>query len=444
MPYETDERLKSYLDTNQLARERMCLALLRIDKRFTDVRPRHPRGGPDGARDMEAVFNGAQGAFGAVGFVNQASDTEEYKKKAMKKFADDLTEALKQNPRPDVFVFFTNVNLTVAEKDQLIRDAKARGLALAEIVDRERLRIVLDSVDGLIARQQYLDIPLSEAEQAAFFARWGDDIQGVIADGFGRLQGSLNRILFLQEANLPLLNFTVLFDLEREYSAQEIGHFRAFALVHLKQPRQGTISWICGATDNVARIEAHSREDLARGKSGIAHGVCGGQWEMEMPTDEEGRDEVATLEEEGKSYTYKRTVTFHSVGRNPVKTIGISYTRDLLIRLLPGPRLLDLDECMFIFSLNRQLAVKVKAIRVYANEYKLAELRSEIFRLEEHDFERGDSFLFFTEEELTDPWVRLGPQNASTFRIRLSEQTPKRIYSAAEVIEATDSQKKIN
>ena len=44
MPYQTDERLKSYLDTNQLHREQMCRALLSIDKRFTDVRPRHPRG----------------------------------------------------------------------------------------------------------------------------------------------------------------------------------------------------------------------------------------------------------------------------------------------------------------------------------------------------------------------------------------------------------------
>jgi hypothetical protein len=99
---------------------------------------------------------------------------------------------------------------------------------------------------------------------------------------------------------------------------------------------------------------------------------------------------------------------------------------------------------MFIFSLNRRLAEKVKAIRVYANEYKRAELRSEIFRLEERDFARGDSFLFFSEEELADAWVRLGPQSASTFRIRLSEQTPKRIYSAAEIIEAKDSQKKID
>ena len=71
MPFETDERLKSYLDTNQLGREQMCLAILALDKRFTNVRPRHPRGGPDGGRDIEAVFRKEHLAYGAVGFVNQ-------------------------------------------------------------------------------------------------------------------------------------------------------------------------------------------------------------------------------------------------------------------------------------------------------------------------------------------------------------------------------------
>jgi hypothetical protein len=56
--YITDERLKSYLDTNQLQRERMCLAILSIDRRFTNLRPRHPRGGPDGGRDVDAIFRG--------------------------------------------------------------------------------------------------------------------------------------------------------------------------------------------------------------------------------------------------------------------------------------------------------------------------------------------------------------------------------------------------
>ena len=48
----------------------MCRAILAIDKRFSDVRPRHPRGGPDGGRDIEAVYRGDQITFGAVGFVN--------------------------------------------------------------------------------------------------------------------------------------------------------------------------------------------------------------------------------------------------------------------------------------------------------------------------------------------------------------------------------------
>ena len=78
MPYQTDERLKSYLDTNQLHREQLCRAILAIDKRFSDVRPRHPRGGPDGGRDIEALFRDESLAYGAVGFVNQANDSKDH------------------------------------------------------------------------------------------------------------------------------------------------------------------------------------------------------------------------------------------------------------------------------------------------------------------------------------------------------------------------------
>ena len=35
MPYETDERLKSFLDANQLHREQLCVAILAMDKRFS-------------------------------------------------------------------------------------------------------------------------------------------------------------------------------------------------------------------------------------------------------------------------------------------------------------------------------------------------------------------------------------------------------------------------
>jgi hypothetical protein len=164
------------LDTNQLARERLCLALLSMDKRFSDVRPRHPRGGPDGHRDIGATFRGSQTAFGAVGFLNQANDSDEHRKRSRRKFEDDLQAALSEH-KIEVFVFFTNVNLTLADKSEMETSARSKGVTYCDIFDRERLRILLDSADGFAIRFQYLSIPLSEAEQATFFAKWGDDIE---------------------------------------------------------------------------------------------------------------------------------------------------------------------------------------------------------------------------------------------------------------------------
>lgn len=106
MSYTTDERLKSYLDTNQLGREQLCLAVLALDKRYTDVKPRHPRGGPDGGRDIEAVYRASELAYGGVGFVNQAADVEEKKKTIRAKFTEDVLSARAAEPKPSVFVFF--------------------------------------------------------------------------------------------------------------------------------------------------------------------------------------------------------------------------------------------------------------------------------------------------------------------------------------------------
>ena len=66
--------------------------------------------------------------------------------------------------------------------------AKSSGVEYCDICDRERIRIALDSQDGFAARFQYLSLPLSEAEQATFFAKWGDDIQSMISSQFDRMQ----------------------------------------------------------------------------------------------------------------------------------------------------------------------------------------------------------------------------------------------------------------
>ena len=54
----TEERLRNHLDSNQAMREQMCLALLPLLGSYTREQPRRPKGGPDGARDIEAFFQG--------------------------------------------------------------------------------------------------------------------------------------------------------------------------------------------------------------------------------------------------------------------------------------------------------------------------------------------------------------------------------------------------
>ena len=168
------------------------------------------------------MFRQEQCAFGAVGFVNQANDSDGQKKIIRKKFETDLKSALAAAPKPEVFVFLTNVNLTIGEKDELVSKAKAEHLGHAEIIDREQIRLALDSPDGFAARFQYLDISMSEAEQASFFSRWGDDIQSLVATGFQRLEGTLERLLFLQEATDVVSTFVVVIELRESYPRRTV------------------------------------------------------------------------------------------------------------------------------------------------------------------------------------------------------------------------------
>jgi hypothetical protein len=167
-PQLTEERLRSWLDSKQVDRERMCLALLTLDHRFANPRPRRPKGGPDGARDIELAFNGME-AWGAVGFRNSANDSHEDKAWVKKKFQFDLESALKENRELRSFVFLTNIDLTPAELRALVDFASTKSILQCEIFYRERIRHLLDTPAGLGLRFQYLGIPLSEAEQVAFF-----------------------------------------------------------------------------------------------------------------------------------------------------------------------------------------------------------------------------------------------------------------------------------
>jgi hypothetical protein len=426
MTYITDERLKNYLDTNQLHREQMCVAILKIDKRYTNVQPRHPRGGPDGGHDIDATFQGEQKAFGAIGFVNQATDGQKDKKKAKKKFADDLNSALAAEPDLKAFVFFTNVNLTVSEKEGLVATAKSKGIAHCEIIDRERMRLVLDAPDGLSIRVQYLNISMSEAEQATFFARWGDDIQSVIAEGFGEVKAALNRIQFLHEMRSPLESLAVRLELEREYDGAEIGHFRVFASLTPKELRDGLFMVTFGTTDRAERGKAKSVTDLAAMPSGIAHGVMGASWEHRVPqTGAENASQEAE-QENTKDGADKRIGGFYGAGQKSVRFVDakFGYCGGLFL-LGPYLRLSDLDGCSLALIVNRSLADKVKAIHIYGNEYKLGHYGSGKFRVDIRARTRVP--LLFTPQELSDEWVRI-MSDFGPFRIWFSRMTPTRLF----------------
>jgi hypothetical protein len=428
MIYETDERLKSFLDTNQLARERLCLALLSMDKRFSDVRPRHPRGGPDGHRDIGATFRGSETAFGAVGFLNQANDSDEHRKRSRRKFEDDLQTALSEH-KIKVFVFFTNVNLTLADKSEMETSARSKGITYCDILDRERLRILLDGADGFAIRFQYLNIPLSEAEQATFFAKWGDDIQSLMSQGFGKLEKTLNRLHFLAETLLPLSHFTVILELDREYLGSEIGHFRAFCSLELVEPRDRVVGLLFGSTDDPNRMNAQEANELNLSIGGIERARCGRQWKEKLRDGADIPDPFTKTRE-----LLAPAGSFTAVGLQRARRLAIQFDEaNSFMRIPPYLLLRDIDDARFALFLNRSLADKVAVIRAYANEYELAAYPKSELRVDKPNGDFGVP-MCFAEVELADSWVRV-MHDLSAFRISFSDWTPRRRFPAVEVSE---------
>lgn len=445
MAYETDERLKSYLDTNQLGREQMCRSVLALDRRFSMVTPRHPRGGPDGGRDIQAKYRDEQLAYGAVGFLNQANDSEEQKKQIRKKFLDDADNALMHEEKPSMFIFLTNVNLTIGEKDELNASAKEKGFLVSEIMDRERIRIALDSPDGFSIRFQHLGIPLSDAEQASFFAKWGDDIDTLISHGFQNINGKLDRIIFLQEAADILTSFTLSFQLNREYSADEIGHFRAFCKMYLKGPVNDVFGICFGASDRFNRL-SDPKEIFEKEPYGIKNGISSGQWESYLKL-KEREDHSSKEGGNGDVNEFKLVVSESSVGRENVEFIGILYGHDDVVRFFPRPRLKDFDGAMYLPIVSQSFAEKVAAIHVYANGYKIEEITSDDFELDTSHFDPKIPATFLP-VELNDQWVRIRPSNhSSAFHVSFSNRTPRRIFDSPltnDSLEALRNQHKKN
>ena len=222
-PRLTEERLRHHLDSNQVMRERLCLSLMPLLGPYTRERPRRPKGGPDGGRDIEAMANGTTPVWGAVGFRNGGGNDDAARRDAQDKFSSDLDRALSENPTLQGFVFFTNVDLTPGIIEELKESAGQKGVPLVDICDLERMRHALDSPEGLIARLQYLDIPMSATEQIALVNKFGSQLQNAILARFDRVEQTLGQMERFLEFQKPLYRLDAFVPLTGDHVSSDLG-----------------------------------------------------------------------------------------------------------------------------------------------------------------------------------------------------------------------------
>lgn len=219
----TDERLRYHLNARQADRERMCVALLAIDRAYSQIEPRLPEGGPDGGRDLQCIINGVK-CFGAVGFKNDADDSDRQIREITSKFEGDLNSAIGAEPNLKAFVFFTNVNLPPATQEHLKTFARSKGISHVDIYWRERIRILLDNVEGFAIRNSFLDIALSDAEQKVFFSRFGSDIQNAITGGLDSIEKRIEELAFQNWCRGQCRSMNVVVKLKKLYQYKGADH----------------------------------------------------------------------------------------------------------------------------------------------------------------------------------------------------------------------------
>lgn len=252
------------------------------------------------------------------------------------------------------------------------------------------------------------------------------------------MEGTLNRVLFLQESNDPITSLTVSLELDKKYSADEIGHFRAFFYLTLKEPKHKILSILFGASDKPDRMRDNQKTDFTKQRTGIKYGIGSGQWEQHIDFDEAEFTFEETIDEEDENWTAVGSGS--SIGREEVEFLPISYSKSSFIRFFPVISLRDLDDAMFLPFLNKTMAEKVKSIHIYSNGYKLQEIKSDNIRIDKSSVE-PDFPVAFSKDELEDQWVRIRPQDASAYNMHFFENTPKRLFTPSQVENSLENRK---
>lgn len=155
----------------QTQAERLITALLHLEG-FEDVDPQHPLGGPDGLKDVRCRKDGLSWIAAAY-FPPTHATVGEIKTKFTHDFAGVTSNSA------EAFAFFVNQPLTVGERQEILGQA---GQTRAELYHLERIRSLLDSPKGCGIRLEYLRIPMTEAEQWAFWSSMNQDVMRKLVD----------------------------------------------------------------------------------------------------------------------------------------------------------------------------------------------------------------------------------------------------------------------
>lgn len=155
----------------QTQAERLVASLLHLEG-FEAVDPQHPLGGPDGLKDVLCRKDGLSWVAAAY-FPTTPSTIQAI----IKKFTDDFAGVGSNSAK--AFAFFVNQPLTVGERSQLQLVA---GQTRTEVYHLERIRSLLDAPKGCGIRLEYLRIPMTEAEQWAFWSSMNQDVMQRLVD----------------------------------------------------------------------------------------------------------------------------------------------------------------------------------------------------------------------------------------------------------------------
>ena len=433
---ETDRRLKDHLNTNQAKRERMCLETLSVQEGYSELQPRLPKGGPDGGRDIQGVYKGEL-FFGAAGFVNDATDTEEHRRQIKGKFRDDLKNALsieEGKPKPSGFVFLTNVGLTPTIISDLQKLAYDKGISYCEIYDRERLRIILDSNRGYAIRFRYLDISLNDAEQKDFFSAWADGITSLIGSGISGIDQTTKRIQFLLESQFLLDSLGAIVRFDRPIWDVCRGQFFFQTTLTLRVHSEGLLGFTFGGgtqeiVETLEEWQASERQFTQNSKYGFAFSWLIPGMEQYRPFE----DKEDTLEYPQRVSVEDRSQyvrTAQSSGILEVQNSAIYFdalSGPFLFRMQPTCKLIELHDCMIIFECNKELVSKIAEIAIIGGGYELLKIKKDDFRAEVGGFDRlnipKESKLKIDSHE----WSTIRPSTGdSAFSIDLMHRTPKR------------------